>query len=74
MAAGLRPAWAELAHHATQPVRPVAGTEGFAIVGNALNEDFFDGGEYHLVEGFSRAKGEGIARAALPKYYILYKT
>jgi len=42
MASGLWTTRPKLAHHAAQPVCPIARTKGFAITGEALNKNFFD--------------------------------
>ena len=43
MAAGLRAAGPERAHDPAKSVSPVARPEGFTVVRDALNEDFFGG-------------------------------
>ena len=51
MAARAHAARAELAHDPCQPLRPVAGAEGSAILGDPLDEDFFGGIGDHRIEG-----------------------
>ena len=52
VATRLRATRTELTHYAAEPVGPVAGPEGFAVTGYALDKDFFGGVGDHLVEGF----------------------
>ena len=43
MAARLRATRSKGTHHPAQPISPVAGPEGVAVVRDALNKDLFDG-------------------------------
>ena len=43
MTTRLRTTRAKLAHYTRQALRPIGGPEGFAIFGDALNENFFGG-------------------------------
>ena len=47
VAALLRPARPEAAHHTRQTLGPVAGPEGLAGQGDALDENFLGGGRNH---------------------------
>lgn len=38
----------ELAHDAGQPLRPIAGAEGFALLGHTQDVEFFGGGGIHI--------------------------
>ena len=44
VAARMRATRAKRTQHTRQTLRPVAGTEGSAVTGDALDEDFFGGG------------------------------
>ena len=56
MAPGLRPAGSELAHHAGQPLGPVAGAECPALTRQAQDVDFFGEGGSHVL-GMGRCEG-----------------
>ena len=54
VAAGAAATGTELAHHTRQPLGPIAGSEGSAIVGDALDKDFFGSAGDHRIEAVKR--------------------
>ncbi len=65
VAAGPGAAGPELAHDARQALGPVAGAEGFPVVGDALDEDFFRVGGNHGGSGGRGGKSPQDRRQAL---------
>ena len=66
----------ELTHHTCQPFRPIAGPEGLAVPGTALDENFFGGAGNHRVQvlGLTPAGTTDPDVLRRSKYCILYKT
>ena len=65
----------ELAHDARQAFGPVAGPERLAVLGDALDENFFGVVGNHRIEVcINRTRSAGSPPTGLPKYSILYKT
>jgi two-component system chemotaxis response regulator CheV len=67
VAARLGAAGAEGAHHAGQPLGPVAGAEGAPILGDALDEHFF-GGCWKPSVGSRRRQGALLQRTSILSY------